>query len=308
MLRSAEGERLDRVLSGLFPVRSRAFLQRCIRERRVTVNEKYRRPADAVHQGDHIRIAWPPPKRIRLVPEEIPLAVLAEDDDILVINKSPGLVVHPNDAYSGGTLVHALLHHDPDSFRELVDANLRPGIVHRLDKDTSGAMVVAKHLDARRFLKDAFKERNVEKTYLTIVIGEFGAVTGTIRGPIGRHPRRRTKMAVLPESGKRAVTHYRVLGQGNGVSLLEVRIETGRTHQIRIHFANVDHPVLGDALYGGKQKDLAFRVKRQMLHAWKLAIPHPRTGKMTEYMAPPPADFCTALRELGLPVIGEELP
>jgi 23S rRNA pseudouridine1911/1915/1917 synthase len=194
-----------------------------------------------------------------------------------------------------------LLHHDEEHFRELLDEEMRPGIVHRLDKDTSGAMVVAKHEEAYWAMKRAFAERRVEKTYLALVLGEFGTVTGRIETLIGRNPVHREKMAVVQEGGKEAITGYRVLNAAQDVSLVEVRIETGRTHQIRVHFAHLRHPVLGDPVYGGRRREMPISVKRQMLHAWKLVLPHPRTGVMCEYRVPPPEDFLDALAALGMP-------
>ncbi|MCF7853248.1 MAG: RluA family pseudouridine synthase [Candidatus Pacebacteria bacterium] len=300
---SFDGERLDRFLAASFPEHSRSFLQSCIREQRVRVNGDLSRPATRISAGDSVTIVWPPPEDHTLRPEPLSLDVIYEDDDVLVLNKPSGLVVHPTDTIREGTLVHGLLHHDREAFGGMVDKTLRPGIVHRLDRDTSGVLVVAKNLTARRRLKEVWKAREVEKTYLAVVLGEFGSVTGTMDGKIGRNPRNRKKMAVVDVNGKRAVTHYRVLAGTGQVSLLEIRIETGRTHQIRVHFAHLNHPVLGDALYGGKQRDFAVSVPRQMLHAWKLTFPHPASGVMREYRAPLPADFCDVLEATGLPLI-----
>jgi len=297
-----DGMRVDQCLAGRFPAFSRAFFQRCLRTGSVSLNGHACRPADTVKTNDILLIEWPPAAAaVELEGEAIDLDVLAEDDDVLVVNKPPGLVVHPTRHNWTGTLVNALLHRDEERFRDLADEDQRPGIVHRLDKDTSGVMVVAKNESAWTAMKDAFRERCVEKTYLALVLGEFGAVTGRIETRIGRNPRHRLKMAVLEDGGKLAITRYRVLSSGQGVTLVEVHIETGRTHQIRVHFAHLRHPVLGDPLYGGRQRDAAFRPSRQMLHAWRLAFPHPRTGVMREYSAPPPDDFLAALRALGMP-------
>lgn len=301
---SADGQRLDLFLQAAYADRSRAFIQRCVRQGKVLLNGEPTRPAVRVKTADRIRVQWPPPETSdALQAEKVDFGVIFEDDDILVINKPPGVVIHPTETARKGTLVHGLLHHDETTFRDMVDEYQRPGIVHRLDKDTTGVLVIAKNLEARRRLKDAFKLRSVEKTYLTLVLGDFGAITGRIDTLIGRHPRNRRKMAVLAENGKRAVTSYRVLACNGDVTLLQVRIETGRTHQIRVHFAHLNHPVLGDALYGGKQTDLDIDAPRQMLHAWKLMFPHPKTGMMREYMAPLPRDFCDVLEVLGMPLI-----
>ncbi len=295
-----EGMRLDQVLVAIFTDFSRAYFQRFIRDGCILLNGRPTRQADTVHTNDLIEIDCSPKDEIELEPEEVPFEVLAEDERILVINKPPGVVVHPAKYSRRGTLVHGLLHYDEDSFGGLVDEELRPGIVHRLDKDTSGVMVVAKDNEARQVLKDAFRDRLVEKTYLAIVVGEFGVVTGEIRTLIGRNPGNRMQMGVVKDKGKPAVTKYRVLQYAGGLTLIEVKIETGRTHQIRVHFAHLRHPVLGDKLYGRTQCDLPVVAKRQMLHAWKLAFPHPATGRIREYMATPPPDFQQILIDCGM--------
>lgn len=297
------GQRVDRFLNRLRPDFSRAYFQRRIDNAEVLLNGRPCRRADTVSEGDRVTIIWISEASPPLEPQPVQFTVIYEDDDILVIDKPPGVVVHPNETYRDKTLVHGLLNYDATSFSGMVDENKRPGIVHRLDKDTSGVMVVAKNLAARQKLKTSFKHRLVDKTYLTIVAGEFGARGGRIEGNIGRHPVNRVKMAVVQDGGKHAGTRYRVLGSRPEASLLEVRIETGRTHQIRVHFAHIHHPVLGDGLYGGPKQIGAERVKRQMLHAWKLVFPHPRTGVSREYRADLPADFCDALRLSGLPLI-----
>ena len=298
--------RLDTVLAETFPEHSRAYFQRCTKLGLVRLNGQPCRQSQTVKTNDLIRITWPDEPEFELRPEEMELDILAEDEDIIVLNKPPGLVVHPAKGNLTGTLVQGLLYHDEERFSELVDATMRPGIVHRLDKDTSGIMVVAKKGSSRRALKRAFADRDVEKTYLALVLGEFGSVTGIMRTQIGRNPRHRMKMAVVEEGGKPAVTRYRVLGVRENVTLVEVRIETGRTHQIRVHFAHMKHPVLGDPLYGGRQNDAPIRLQRQMLHAWKLVFPHPLTGVMREYRAPLPRDFQDVLAQLGFPPIARE--
>ncbi|MDT8390081.1 MAG: RluA family pseudouridine synthase [Lentisphaeria bacterium] len=302
------GQRLDGFVSRRGEGRSRVLVQTCIRDRLILVNGNPSRAAARLKAGDQISVAWPPEYEPKAEAEDIPLTILFEDDDIIVINKQPGLVVHPNDNFKDGTLVNALIHHDPETFTKMIDENLRPGIVHRLDKDTSGALVIAKNLRARKALKAAFKSRDVEKTYLAIVIGEFGAVTGRVENLLGRHPVHRTKMAVVEENGKNAITNYRVLGTTEELSLMQIRIETGRTHQIRVHFAHLRHPVLGDDVYGGRQKGISVDPPRQMLHAWKLVIPHPVTGVKREFMAPPPEDFRAVLETAGLPMISGPTP
>jgi 23S rRNA pseudouridine1911/1915/1917 synthase len=295
--------RLDLALARLFPEHSRGYFQRCIHQGRIRLNGRPAQPKTPVMPGNRIEIHWPVEEVYDLVPEHVAFDVLAEDRDVIVINKPPGLVVHPSDSHRSGTLVHGLLDYDFESFRAMVDENMRPGIVHRLDMDTSGAMVVARNLFARQQLKNAFKERLTEKTYVAIVIGEFGAVTGTVETQIGRHPVARMKMAVVEDGGKYALTKYRVLGTSSGCSLLEIRIFTGRTHQIRVHVSHLHHPILGDQVYGGCGRHAPITVPRQMLHAWKLVFPHPRTGVMRQFMAPIPTDFRNALSQLGLPIL-----
>ncbi|OGV76705.1 MAG: hypothetical protein A3K19_18080 [Lentisphaerae bacterium RIFOXYB12_FULL_65_16] len=302
---TADGLRIDQHLARVFNDRSRAYLQRLIQAGHVQINGQPCRRAEKLRTNDLIQIHFPAELPQELVAEAMPLDILFEDDDILVLNKPPGLVVHPAKGHATGTLVQGLLSHDQAHFGDLAEDDQRPGIVHRLDKDTSGVMVVAKTEDAWTALKTAFRERTVEKTYLALVVGEFGVVTGEILAPIGRHPVHRMKMAVLKEGGRPAITKYRVLESNGEVSLMQVRIETGRTHQIRVHFSHLQHPVAGDPLYGGRQRDLRIRADRQMLHAWRLAFPHPRTGIMREYMAPIPDDFRNALAELGFHSLGE---
>jgi 23S rRNA pseudouridine1911/1915/1917 synthase len=299
-----DGMRIDLFLARRFSEHSRGYFQNCIRDGLIQLNGNSCRRSAKVKTDDAVEITWPEDDFYEVQAQPVDFEILHEDDDVLVINKPPDLVVHPAQGNLSGTLVHGLMFHDEDSFADMEDDTHRPGIVHRLDKDTSGVMVVAKNLAARAYLKKAFKERQVEKTYLAVVLGEFGTVTGTIDNFIGRNPRNRMKMAVVPEDGKRALTKYRVLGMSEGCSLLEVRIFTGRTHQIRVHFSNLNHPILGDGLYGGRPKDALYIPKRQLLHAWKLTFPHPGTGIMRQYMGPVPEDFAKALAALGLPEIG----
>ncbi|MFA5204448.1 MAG: RluA family pseudouridine synthase [Lentisphaeria bacterium] len=299
---AAAGERLDAFLARCRPERSRAFYQRLIREGCLLRNGRPGRPSELLRADDLLLLSVPPEPNFELKGEPVAFGVLAEDADVLVINKPPGLVVHPAKGNWTGTLVNGLLAHDGEEFGAMVDDGLRPGIVHRLDKDTSGVMVVAKNAVAAEALRRSFKEHAVEKTYLALVLGEFGAATGTIVAPIGRHPKDRKRMAVV-EDGKPAESRYSVLAAAAGVTLLAVRILTGRTHQIRVHFSHLRHPLLGDAVYGGRPPAVGLNPPpaRQMLHAWKLAFPHPRTGVRHSFQAPPPADFQAVLRALGMP-------
>ncbi len=283
------GNRLDRFLAGALAHLSRSRVQALIREGRVRVNDRAAKPSESIRSADVVSWEEPPPVDTALVAEEIALPVLHEDDDLLVINKPAGLVTHPAPGNEAGTLVNALLAHCPSLSG--IGGERRPGIVHRLDKDTTGCLVVAKNDFAHRALAAQFADRTTRKTYLALVRGTPAHTSGTIDAPIGRHPVQRKKMAVVaPPRGREARTDYRVrqtLRSGAGpVSLVECRLHTGRTHQLRVHLKHLGHPILGDALYGGPRPP-----ERQMLHAWKLAFTHPRTGQEREFYASPPADF-----------------
>ncbi|NLZ63326.1 MAG: RluA family pseudouridine synthase [Lentisphaerae bacterium] len=295
-----EGWRLDLFMVSQWPDYSRSYFQKCILDHLVFVNNRHSRPSQTLKTGDKVVFLWPLLEVGELQAEDIPLEIIYEDSDLLALNKQAGLVVHPASGNRTGTLVQGLLHYDEETFEELSDENLRPGIVHRLDKYTSGVLVVAKNQDSFAALKNIFKERLAQKTYLAIVAGEFDSLTGSVEGQIGRHPQNRLKMAVVPEGGKYALTRYRVIAAGQGCTLLKVRLHTGRTHQIRVHLSSLRHPVLGDRLYGGGGQALPCQPQRQMLHAWKLAFKHPGNGQLLELTAPPPADFCQTAAALGL--------
>jgi 23S rRNA pseudouridine1911/1915/1917 synthase len=259
------------------------------------------RPAQRVRGGEQVQVLLPPPDPAVPEPEDLPLTVLHEDADLLIIDKPAGLVVHPAAGHARGTLVNALLHH----VRGLsgVGGVLRPGIVHRLDKETSGCLVVAKNDAALLALQKAFQARTVEKTYLALVHGH-PAAQGRLQTLHGRHPGDRKRFSGRVKTGKEAVTSWRVVRVLHGSALLEVSLETGRTHQIRVHLSESGHPLLGDALYGAARKGDA-RVKavqaqlgRQALHAWKLAFPHPRSGRTIRCEAPVPAELAQALADL----------
>ena len=290
--------RLDAFLAAAHPAISRSRWKQLIEGGHVALNgAPATKPNTALSSGDELRCALPDPAPIGLVATDIPLAILYEDADLIALNKPAGLVVHPAPGHAADTLVNALLHHCSDL--QGIGGELRPGIVHRLDKDTSGVLVVAKNESAVANLVAQFSAHAVQKEYLALVWGAPRKPAGDIAQPIGRHPVHRQKMAVT-DKGRAAVTHYETLAAGPLAALLRVRIETGRTHQIRVHMAHLGHPVVGDATYGRARHGLPehLEIPRQMLHAHVLKIAHPRDGRPLEFTAPPPADFLAAQRLL----------
>lgn len=289
--------RLDIWLSRQCPEPSRARWQALIQEGRVRVDGQTCKPRHRLHGGEEIEYEIPEATPVALKAEAMDLAVLFEDSDMIVIDKPAGLVVHPAPGHDAGTLVNALLHHCRDLTG--IGGERRPGIVHRLDKDTSGILVVAKNDAALHALQRQFKEREVHKAYAALVWGKLKRESGTIDAPISRHTHHRTRMAVVQERGRRAVTHWNLVEAFEDVCWVRLRIETGRTHQIRVHMAHMGHPIVGDAVYGGVRKRHAVRADRQMLHAEVLRIAHPGTGEPLLFEAPLPADFRALLHELG---------
>jgi 23S rRNA pseudouridine1911/1915/1917 synthase len=292
------GGRLDRYVAGVLSDLSRTAVQRLIEEGSITVNGACVSPSHRLRVGDRIAVVIPPPQPVDLQPETIPLDVLYEDADLLVINKPAGLVVHPGAGHRSGTLVNAVLAHTPDLTG--VGGELRPGIVHRLDKDTSGVVVIAKHDQALQQLQRQFKLRSVEKRYVALVVGHLPQVDGLIEAPIARDRRQRQRMAVHAE-GKASRTRWHVLGhyrdaKGQRYTLLDVELLTGRTHQIRVHFAWMGYPLVGDSVYGPARG--VGPVDRQFLHARKLSLDHPATMERLHFEAPLPADLQQALETL----------
>ncbi|WP_284155427.1 23S rRNA pseudouridine(1911/1915/1917) synthase RluD [Sulfuricystis multivorans] len=288
------GLRLDAALARLFPEHSRSRLQAWLKSGAIRVDGL---PADAkrkVHGGETIRLAVLPAPTLEHAAEDIPLPIIYEDDSLIVIDKPAGLVVHPGNGNERGTLMNALLHHAP----ELAEVP-RAGIVHRLDKDTSGLMVVAKTLAAQTHLVRALAARQVKRHYLALVHGRVEA-EGCVDAPIGRHPTQRIKMAVVKQGGKAARTHYAVRERLKRATLLECRLETGRTHQIRVHMASIGHPLVGDPVYGKKKSGDALldSFGRQALHAFRLALAHPAAGTEMTWESPLPADFTALLEAL----------
>jgi 23S rRNA pseudouridine1911/1915/1917 synthase len=291
------GARLDVWLGSRKPDLSRARWQELIKTGHVRVNGQARKPHYEIRENDVVDYEIPPPEPTELVAQDIPLDILFEDSDILVLNKPPGLVVHPAPGHSDGTLVNALLHHCKDL--KGIGGEQRPGIVHRLDRDTSGVLVIAKNELAMARLAAQFKSREVRKQYAALVWGQPAPASGTIKTLVGRSPHDRKKMSAKPASGRPAVTHYETIQKFPESSLLRVRIETGRTHQIRVHLAHIGHPVVGDAQYGrARTTNRPVHAARQMLHAEQLAFSHPSTGLPMEFRAPIPEDMQALLKQL----------
>src|SRR5215469_15797382 len=287
--------RLDVFLVKSLPEFSRSRIQQLIRAGLVRVGVATTRPHQSVQSGDEIEVTEPPPEKIQTEPEAIPLTILYEDDDLIVINKPPGMTVHPGPGHREHTLVNALLHHC--STLSGIGGKERPGIVHRLDKETSGCLVVAKNDLAHRELSKQFAARAVEKIYLALVAGKLRKETGVIENKIGRHPVHRQRMSASSTRGRAAKTEFRVVRSSEQASLIECKLHTGRTHQIRVHLHHLGNPVLGDKVYAPR---FAKDFPRQMLHAWKLGFHHPRTGEWKNFQAPLPDDFNRAIAETGL--------
>ena len=292
------GLRLDQALAALFPAYSRARLTRWVKEGQVLVDGERRRPRDPVHGGETVALEAEQEVETRWRAQAIPLDIVHEDEAVIVIHKPAGLVVHPGAGNMDGTLSNALLHHDPAL--ELVP---RAGVVHRLDKDTSGLLVIARTLAAQKSLVEQLQARAFEREYLALVNGVMTA-GGTVEAPVGRHPTNRLRQAVVP-GGREAITHYRVEERYRGHSLLRVRLETGRTHQIRVHMAYLKHPLVGDPVYGGRLRlpagatpglvEALRGFRRQALHAERLGFAHPLTGEHVSWQAPLPEDMAALI-------------
>ncbi len=289
-----EGERIDRWLALMLEDQSRSYLKTLIRDGLVTVNDKPVKPSTAVAAGDRICLRLPDKILPTAEPEDIPLDILYEDEDLLVVNKPKGMVVHPAPGHYTGTLVNAVLYHCGDHLSG-INGVLRPGIVHRIDRDTSGSLIVCKNDLAHRSIAEQLKEHSIRRVYSAVLHGRLPEER-VIDQPIGRDPANRLRMAVRPD-GKRAVTHCRPLELFRDYTYVECVLETGRTHQIRVHTAWIRHPVIGDEVYGPKKK-APFHTQGQCLHAGYLAFKHPRTGELVETRAPLPAYFETVLSTL----------
>lgn len=283
------GRRIDKVLSEYFKDYSRSFIKKLFDDDLILVNGKKSKPGYNIKNGDILDISVPDPIDIQIVPENIPLDIIYEDNDVILINKPKGMVVHPAPGHYSGTLVNGLMYHFCDSLSG-INGEIRPGIVHRIDMDTTGVLVVCKNDAAHRILSEQLHEHSITRKYYAIVHGNLTADDGTVDAPIGRSPKDRKKMAVNTRNGRRAVTHYHVIERfGGKYTYIECQLETGRTHQIRVHMASLGHPILGDEVYGPKK--CPFKLQGQTLHAGVLGFIHPSTGEYVEFTAELPGYF-----------------
>lgn len=290
-----EEERLDKWLTAAVSGLSRSYIQKCIKEGQVSVNERPAKAGYRLRVDDEVSFLIPEAAEPEIEAEDIPLAVLYEDEDVLVVDKPKGMVVHPAPGHLNGTLVNAVLWHCKGQLSG-INGVLRPGIVHRIDRDTTGSLIVCKNDLAHRAIAIQLKEHSLNRTYRAIVHGVLEAEEGTINAPIGRDERDRKRMAVNEKNGKEAVTHYKVLERFGEHTYIECRLETGRTHQIRVHMTSIGHPLLGDEIYGTRKTP--FHLEGQTLHAHRLGFIHPASGLYVEVEAPLPAYFVRLLEIL----------
>lgn len=289
-------QRLDKFLAVLYPAFSRSFFQKLIKDACVTVNDVVQsKVSSPVHYMDIVSVSVPEAAETSILPEDIPLDILYEDEDVLIVNKPKGMVVHPCPGHYSGTLVNAVMYHCKDRLSG-INGEIRPGIVHRIDMDTTGSLIVCKNDRSHRLIAEQIKEHSVNRVYRGIVQGIVKQETGTIEGAIGRHPVQRKKMAIVTQGGKPAITHYHVLERFQNASYMEFRLETGRTHQIRVHMASIGHPLLGDGVYGSLKNP--YHLTGQTLHAYSIGFIHPSTGSYMEFTAPLPEYFTDLLRKL----------
>ena len=287
--------RIDKYISENAENMTRSAVQKLIAEGCVTVNGKIPDKNLKLKTGDEITVNMPEPEICEALPENIPLDIVYEDDDLLVVNKPRGMVVHPATGNYTGTLVNALMYHCGDRLSS-INGIIRPGIVHRIDKDTSGLLIVAKNDFAHNILAEQIKEHSFTRKYQAVVIGNVKDDTGTVNAPIGRHQTDRKKMAVTLKNSRNAVTHYKVIARYNGYTHVELTLETGRTHQIRVHMAYIGHPVAGDPVYSGKK--YLTKLNGQCLHAYYISFTHPRTNEILAFSAPLPEYFTDFLKSI----------
>lgn len=293
-----EGERIDKYLSSVFEGQSRSYLQGLIEKGNVLVNNKNVKSNYKLKVFDEIVVTLPEPLELKVEAEDIPLDIIYEDKDVIVVNKPQGMVVHPAPGNYNGTLVNALLYYCKDL--SSINGIIRPGIVHRIDKDTTGILVVAKNDKAHNFLSDQLRDHSMKREYFALVEGRIKEDNGVIDKPLGRNKKDRLKIGIVPD-GRRAVTHYEVLERFNSTTLIKCVLETGRTHQIRVHMASIGHPLVGDPLYGFKKQK--FKLEGQMLHAKTLGFIHPTTKEYMEFTSELPGDFKKLLEKLGKEMI-----
>jgi 23S rRNA pseudouridine1911/1915/1917 synthase len=286
-------ERIDKFLSAQLPEQSRSYLQKIIKEGSVLVNGSPVKASYRMDDQDEVTIDLPELKEPEIEAENIPLDILYEDDDLLLVNKPKGMVVHPSAGHTTGTLVNAVMYHCKEDLSG-INGVMRPGIVHRIDKDTTGVLVICKNDKAHNFVAEQLKEHSITRKYRAIVNGVIKEDEGTVNAPIGRHPTERKKMAINEKNGKHAVTHYRVLERFANHTYIECQLETGRTHQIRVHMASLHHPLLGDTVYGSQKNP--YHLEGQTLHAMVLGLIHPSTGSYLEVTAPLPEYFQKLLK------------
>ena len=291
------GDRIDKFLAEQCEELSRSFLQKLIRSGGISVNEKPVKASFKVSEGDLITFEVPKAVEPEILPEDIPLDILYEDHDVILVNKPKGMVVHPAAGHYSGTLVNALLYHCREDLSG-INGVLRPGIVHRIDMDTTGVLIACKNDLSHNAIAAQLKEHSITRRYQAIVHGTIRDDEGIVDAPIGRHPQERKKMCINYQNGKTAVTHYRVLKRFRNFTHIECRLETGRTHQIRVHMASIGHPLLGDAVYGPAR--CPYKLQGQTLHAQVLGFIHPRTGEYMEFSAPLPEYFAELLHKLPL--------
>lgn len=292
-----EGIRIDKFLTDELEDLSRSYIQRLIKEEQIFVNDRKIKSNHKLRANDRIAVNIPDPRVLEVLPENIPLDILYEDDDVILINKPKGMVVHPAAGHYSGTLVNALMYHCKDKLSG-INGVLRPGIVHRIDKDTTGIMIACKNDNAHNSLAQQLSVHSITRKYEAICLNSFRQMEGTVDAPIGRNPSDRKKMAVNRIHGKHAVTHYTVLENLKGAAYIECRLETGRTHQIRVHMASISHPLLGDEVYSNAKSP--YKLQGQTLHARVFGFRHPSTGKYMEFEAPLPDYFIDLLNKMCL--------
>ena len=291
-----EGERIDRYLSEEMEDRSRSYIQKLIKDQYVIVNQKPVKANYRLSLGDMVEITLPEAKEPDIIPENIPLDILYEDQDIIIVNKPKQMVVHPAPGHYSGTLVNALMYHCGQELSG-INGTMRPGIVHRIDMDTTGSLIVCKNDMAHQSLSDQLKVHSIKRVYVAIVHGNIKEDNGTVNAPIGRHPTERKKMSIHTKNGRNAITHYKVLERFGEYTYIQCELETGRTHQIRVHLASIGHPLVGDQVYGPRKCPFP-KLQGQTLHAKTLGIIHPRTGEYLEINAPLPDYFIELLDRL----------